>query len=83
MNVKTHVFYQFLLCDFCGKVVGVVRVVPADVLSEHGPEEEAADLEHLALGRVVQAGHEDVAHHQVHQADQRGASTFRKKKRVE
>ena len=44
-------------------------VVPADVLAEDRLQEEAPDLVDLALGRVVQAGHEDVAHHEVDQPD--------------
>ena len=47
-------------------------VVPADVLAEDRLQEEAPDLVDLALGRVVQAGHEDVAHHEVDEPDTAG-----------
>ncbi len=67
---------QFLLGHPGGKVVGLVGVVPPDVLPEHGAEEEPADSEHLVLGGRVQASHEDVAHHQVHHANQGRAKTF-------
>ena len=50
-------------------------VVPPDVLAQDRLEEEAPDLVDLALGRVVQARHEDVAHHEVDEPDTAGAST--------
>lgn len=64
--------WNVLLGHLGSEVPGLVGVVPADVLAQDRLQEEAPDLVDLALGRVVQAGHEDVAHHEVDEADTAG-----------
>jgi len=54
-----------------------MRVVPSDVLPQDRLQEQAPDLVHLTLSRVVQAGHEDVAHHEVDQSYAACASAWK------
>ena len=65
---STQLVYH-LLSHFGCEVSCLVCVVPANVLSQDRLQEQAPNLVNLTLSRVVEAGHKNVAHHEVDQPD--------------
>jgi hypothetical protein len=56
-----------------------MSVVPSDILTEDRLKEKSSNPIHLTLRGVVQAGHEDVAHHEVDEPDATCSSSWKEK----